>query len=395
MSSRQVHRSTSLLRGPKRDTRAYHPNAPLRGSSFMSEGIHSPPQSQEGAFEQTMKHEQEIRSESDGTNDSQLFSHIPWGIPDEEQNQTEDKVKEDRPRPPSRENSINSASSFPKTILMASEGMILPPKEIYNVVPGGYVGKTKSVDDIKTKVDKFMNNSKELDAAEVMAIANFVDPEEEDDKSMYRIYAYEYDSDSNSERQNTSSRYFILIGCFLIAVIAVGAIVVPLMIQSLRGPGISASDIPTSSPSTTLEGIYIDQLSAIVGKRINTDNDNSYLAKAANWIMTRDSLISGPYDPFLLQRFILASFYMAATNNGLTEWRSCNPPLENEGPECNFEVFAFQGEDGSFTFDVEPSFRWLSGVSECTWAGIICFEGIVQGIELGTYLMILLAVFMW
>jgi hypothetical protein len=382
MSSRQVHRSPSLLRGPKRDTRAYHANAPVRGSSFMSEGLHSQQQTQVESNEQNLKHEQEVRSESDGTTDSQLFSDIPWGIPDDDQILADKKVDEDHPRPPSRENSINSASSFPKSITMVSEGMITFPKEAYDVAPGGYVGKPKSADDMKKKVDKFIN-CKELDETEVLAIANFVDPEDEDDKSMYKIYAYEYDDDSKSERQNAFNRYFLLFGCFLIAVIAVGAIVVPLVIQSSRGPGKSMSNGPTSSPSTTLEGIYIDQLSAIVGIRIM--NDDSHLARAANWIMTQDSLITGPYDPFLLQRFILATFYMATTNNGRKEWRSCNPPSDNDGPDCNFEVFAFESEDGTFTYDIEPSFRWLSGVSECTWAGVVCFEGIVQGIELGRY----------
>jgi hypothetical protein len=190
---------------------------------------------EEDTYEETIQNEPEIRSESDGTNDSNLFSNIPWGIPDDVA--PDNKVKEDHPRPPSRENSmeITSSSNLPKTIVIASEGMIQLPRGINDVVPGGYVGNTKSVDESKSKVDKFMR-SKELDETEVLAIANFVDPDDEDDKSMYRIHAYEYDDDSRAERQNALSRCFIVFGCFLIALIAVGAIVVPLLIQSSRGP---------------------------------------------------------------------------------------------------------------------------------------------------------------
>jgi hypothetical protein len=71
----------------------------------------------------------------------------------------------------------------------------------------------------------------------------------------------------------------------------------------------------------------------------------------------------------IIQRYLMILFYYQTSNITESPWGSgCDPESSNT---CKI--------------DGEEAGQWLSDLSECEWAGITCEEGIVKGIELGTY----------
>jgi hypothetical protein len=81
----------------------------------------------------------------------------------------------------------------------------------------------------------------------------------------------------------------------------------------------------------------------------------------------------------LLQRFLLALFYFAHSNNGDSPWVSCNPPSGGNGDsgsddasQCNFQSPIAELSDGTLEYLEVPGIRWLSSASECNWQGVAC-----------------------
>lgn len=195
-----------------------------------------------------------------------------------------------------------------------------------------------------------------------------------------RPYAMEYDPESKPERHKNGHHWAVVTGFSCFMVIGVVGIVSALIIQSSRranpAPG---TESPTFAPSTNAEAIFKKLLSTSVGDGVY--EENSYLERAANWIISDDPLALTPLDSTVVQRYLLALLYFSTTDNLSQEWRSCNPPLSTDTANCSFQLL-FRQEDDTLTFQDMPSLRWLSGESECIWAGVTCDQGNVVGIEL-------------
>jgi hypothetical protein len=122
-----------------------------------------------------------------------------------------------------------------------------------------------------------------------------------------------------------------------------------------------------------------EAIQALVGAE-QLESPESPYSKALEWMIHKDpmQLVPGVHSNFV-QRFIMAYFYYATTANG--PWRSCNPRLGNELEFC-YRLVAntvddLGNEDGIL------SFRWLSSVHECQFAGVVCNDKMeVVGINL-------------
>jgi hypothetical protein len=157
--------------------------------------------------------------------------------------------------------------------------------------------------------------------------------------------------------------------------------------------------VPSSAP-TTVEASVLTLFASVVGDDVYTEGTPAY--SAANWILYDDprAPIAGPAvqkqlsssssspGEESLQRFLLALFYFATTENGEKPWLSCNPPPEGSSP-LDFTCVFLQGTehlgDGELTYEgLRDAVRWLSAEEECDWQGITCdeFDNVV-GIELG------------
>ena len=346
--------TTPFLRGPRKDTQPYHRDAPTRGISFASGNRGEQMQiDQPVASGMTSNSSNTSRPESGNAADSQLFAQITWGVKVGEAQDNYDD--DDYPSPPSCDGSTDSQ---PRVI--ASKGLAAPPKELYGTAPGGYVMEPN-----------------------VLFVASEVN-EDEPMKYFDRPYAVEYDPESKPELRNNRHHWKVVTGFCCFMLVGVVGIISALIVQSSKraSPG-SGTESPTSAPSTNAEAVFKKLLSTAVGDGVY--EANTYLERAANWIILEDPLALGPFDPTLLQRYLLAVLYFSTTDNLSHEWRSCNAPMNTDTGNCSFQLL-FRQEDDTVTFQDVPSSRWLSGQSECIWAGVTCDQGHVVGIELGTYL---------
>lgn len=142
-------------------------------------------------------------------------------------------------------------------------------------------------------------------------------------------------------------------------------------------PTSSPSDIPTMTPSSSPTigkcGMTPEERSerimAIldsVASPIDLRTDGTYQKQATDWLIGKDELVVCPDDPKIVQRWALAVIYYATNGD---DWLQC----AQDGIDlCGFED-PFVGDS-----------RFLSGVSECDWAGISCdFLQCVDEIEFG------------
>ena len=374
---RPKKKTMSFIKAPLKDTRPYHPNAPKRSASVNLESDRMLPASRlkyEGNKEYDEARKafssqrgitvsekvQEFgrtgnRSPSQPGNkiDSQLFPSSAF--PDIGGEPLSD---DDLPNPPSLDGSSNSLPLF-----IASRGEAAPADVVVGTTPGGYV----------------------LDAeSKFLTVATKVVENDQGD-GIYGPYAYLYEGrDQNAlALSNKRIHWFIIAGCCIVMLGGVLAIVLALVIQSTKGPGSDAPQMdiaPSFSPSTSAEADFMKGMSAIVGDGVF--KENSYLERAANWMMNVDAMALGPFDPTFLQRFLLAVFYFSTTDSMSPSWQSCGAPAADETSDCLFGILV-RREDDSLDYDYQQSVRWLSDESECVWAGVTCSEGRVNTITLG------------
>ena len=104
-----------------------------------------------------------------------------------------------------------------------------------------------------------------------------------------------------------------------------------------------------------------------VGKEVLEDVSSPF-SKALRWIMYHDPMELVPEAPNFIQRYVLAYVYYATSVE--KPWVSCNPPSDDEADSCLWDkILHLDNLDGRVQV---ASFRWLSGVPECFWAGISC-----------------------
>lgn len=142
--------------------------------------------------------------------------------------------------------------------------------------------------------------------------------------------------------------------------------------------------VPHHPSDSELENAFV----ALVGEDIYSSGTSQNLA--AWWVLKEDPIRYQASLEQMQQRFLLAYFYFATTNNCKEPWLSCNfehyltyPENENRvstryavdedwSRSCKF-MKPLVNEQGHIDgFETVESFRWLSRYSECTWAGIRC-----------------------
>jgi hypothetical protein len=90
---------------------------------------------------------------------------------------------------------------------------------------------------------------------------------------------------------------------------------------------------------------------------------------ATAWLIEEDSPRICPNDPKILQRWTMAVVYFST---GGDAWLQCS------GNPSATDICG--GEEPFLN-----AHRFLSGTSECAWAGISCINGCVTEIEFGKY----------
>ena len=214
---------------------------------------------------------------------------------------------------------------------------------------------------------------------EGLAIALAIEEEED----LFFPAAIEYDPDAKpSILKNRRFRVYTFGGVFLLIVILVGGIV---GIFAGKGKGSNTyppTESPTFSPSTSREGTYREQFEKIVGETALPEGvtQGPYQVTphemAATWITSLDPLNLPADSPNLIQRYLLVLFYFMTTDNGKRPWRSCNPPIGEEGATCIFQKYQRESDDTE-TYVNETKTRWLSGTHECSWVGIECDDAFI------------------
>lgn len=130
---------------------------------------------------------------------------------------------------------------------------------------------------------------------------------------------------------------------------------------------------PTSTPTLAQCGISEeareDRLLALLEQEVTDAGVLGDMAVpqglATDWILNQDEAVICPDDPKFLQRWVLAVIYFST---GGDQWILCsaNPDATDD---CG-NILPFLGAT-----------RFLSGGSECEWAGISCIDGCVTEIE--------------
>ena len=208
----------------------------------------------------------------------------------------------------------------------------------------------------------------ELPGSENIAVAVFVKSDE--DQSV--VIAEDYDPNRKKKIgfENPRARRYGIIGCVLLAVVA---LIVGLVIGLVPD---RSNDTPTPSPTTALELMYLERLAETVGESVMSPGTPE--SRAADWLINEDSMQISIDDPNFVQRFVLALLYYSTTDNGRQPWSQCQPAPGTEDESCVYEL----------TGSLRPlaASRWLSSKHECDWGGISCTENeTVVELEMGKY----------
>jgi hypothetical protein len=195
-----------------------------------------------------------------------------------------------------------------------------------------------------------------------LAVAVAVSQDEED---AFIPSAIEYDPDSKPPiYKNRRFRFYLIAASILLVVIGVGA-----SLGAVKAIN-KDNQAPTAAPTSLREGRIVDQLEQLVGEASLSDHKSPHY-KALQWIVEEDPEQLEPEADNLIQRYLLALFYLS-TSTPEKGWLSCNPPLDNETSVCNFTKLAQVYPD--VVYENVPWGRWLSDLHECGWAGVFCDE---------------------
>ncbi|CAB9502048.1 receptor-like protein kinase [Seminavis robusta] len=164
----------------------------------------------------------------------------------------------------------------------------------------------------------------------------------------------------HGENKSTSMTCIIsfLIGSLLVVGVIVG---------SICGAGLCSKegDVETQAP-TSFRYIVLEDIQNRIEEAFGPDyfpkNDQPEPTqpkfKALDWIVFEDPLQLDPDANNLLQRFIVALTYFQTSQE--SDWLYCGPSTTEE--TCWIHVHSLESLES----------RWLEGVHECQWAGIMC-----------------------
>jgi hypothetical protein len=208
----------------------------------------------------------------------------------------------------------------------------------------------------------------------------------EDEDEMFLPAAVEFDPDAKPPLLKNRRFRLYIISATLIFVVVIIVLILGLVVFG-GGSNASSSNAPTVSPLTkTFDAEYTQQFAAILGRDVADFPFDSPQYRAMEWILEEDAMKLGSNDTSLLQRYLLAVFYFSTTNNGELSWRSCNPDRSDYNiVDCQYLNMNTLAND-SIAYTPEPSYRWLSNVHECKWAGNLCDDNnITRAIDLRKY----------
>mmetsp|Transcript_27247 Transcript_27247/g.38338 ORF Transcript_27247/g.38338 Transcript_27247/m.38338 type:complete len:756 (-) Transcript_27247:159-2426(-) len=202
--------------------------------------------------------------------------------------------------------------------------------------------------------------------------------------------AIEYEPDSKPPLYR--NRRFRLYGC--LAAVLLLVIVVGVAVGVSMGGNSSSNDEnrtgggtdqlqPTRPPITAAQSAENEALSKIIGTVVGEEKllaKESPYRKALDWILFDDPLGLTPDSDNIVQRYIVALFYISTTED--TPWLSCNRPKEGEESSCDHPILIQALPDPEY--DTIEDFRWLSEEHECEWAGVRCDQdNVIDQINLG------------
>ena len=186
-------------------------------------------------------------------------------------------------------------------------------------------------------------------------------PVMEENDDVFIPSAVEYDPDAKPPMyRNRRFRLYAYMAALVLALLLVGV-----------GVGIHFAKDDKYDPTKAFahrEKLGIrEAVENVVGTE-NLEDETSPYSKALRWIMYHDPMELLPESPNFIQRYILAYIYHATSVE--RAWSSCNPPNEEQDDSCSWDQLWGTGEEGKRV--QLASFRWLSGASECFWAGVFC-----------------------
>ena len=195
----------------------------------------------------------------------------------------------------------------------------------------------------------------------------------DDDADMYLPSAVEFDPDAKPSMYR--NRRFRLYICMMLTATVIGAFGASLGLVLTA----EESRPPESLPYRATIGIR-ENVARIVSSE-QLDDSTSPFKKALDWITFNDSMALTPENSKFLNRFVLAYFYFATSQKN--PWESdCIPP-DSEDYDC---MNSFLKDAELANFENMTSFKWLSGVDECQWAGVGCDSfSQIRSIGLSTY----------
>lgn len=256
-----------------------------------------------------------------------------------------EKTSEDSPPPATEtttENNSNNNNKGPNVVTTADRGVVQEPDVEYGVYEPNEDG---------------------------LAVAVAVTEEDED---VFIPSAVEYDPDAKPPlHRNRRFRLYVFLAFFAFMTCAVGA-----TIGIVLGGG---NDPEIEVHEREKLGIR-DLVTRLVGEEQLTRYNSPY-KKATDWMIYDDAWQLTPDDERFVQRFIMAYFYFATSEDG--PWKSCNPPNATlaHTDQCSFEELV---NIRPLLHTPEQSTRWLSNTDECEWAGVSCDRAMqVRSISLG------------
>ena len=187
----------------------------------------------------------------------------------------------------------------------------------------------------------------------------------------YLPSAVEYDADCKPPMYR--NRRFQLYACLIMTVALIGILGV------LIGIALTYHDVSPNVPYRATLGIR-ENIERFV-RFSELEDPNSPYHKALDWITHDDPMSVTPDQSHFIQRYIIAYLYFATSTK--QPWNSgCAPIYDLRGEEgsdrCTWSYMHSPSKLQNFT-----GHRWLSGASECDWAGIDCDELFqVQGVVL-------------
>lgn len=201
--------------------------------------------------------------------------------------------------------------------------------------------------------------------------------DDEDDDHITRVMGVEYDPDSKPPLfQNRRFRLYAMVGVVLLLAVIAGSLGAVLS----KGSSSNAPVAPTLAPTSMAERTYLRLFATAVQNDLVYELDTPH-RMAANWIMFHDPLHLASDSDHLIQRYVLALFYLQMSESGQYPWMSCNPPQDfsDTNTSCIFESYQINNVVQNGTSLQEAVYvpetgyhRWLSGAHECTWGGVIC-----------------------